>query len=89
MTVAGLGKGPFEVVDTGTGVRLTGDDDDDLRLVRAVFDEVLRQGLSLPKGTLQIDSGALSAIEMGEESLKLGLGSSAAVAAALTCGLAA
>jgi phosphomevalonate kinase len=86
---AGQGHGPFRVHDTGTGVEIVGDEGDTMRLVRAVLDELLRRDVPLPTGQLTLDSSALSTVELGDEALKLGLGSSAAAAAALVCAVAA
>jgi phosphomevalonate kinase len=85
----GQGHGPFRVNDTGTGVEILGDAHDTMRLVRAVLDELLRRDVPLPTGNLTLDSSALGTVELGDQALKLGLGSSAAAAAALVCAVAA
>jgi phosphomevalonate kinase len=80
--LSGMGLGPFVVEQTEGGVVFSGDARDSLVLPRSVLGVLVRHGVTLPStGHLSLHSRAFLARSRG---VKLGLGSSAAVAVALT-----
>jgi phosphomevalonate kinase len=79
LLVSGLGLGPCAVRLEDESVHIEGDPDDRLALVRAVLEQAGFEGVRLPRGHLWVDT---SAFYLGEH--KLGLGSSAAAAVALS-----
>jgi phosphomevalonate kinase len=80
--ISGMSLGPFVVERSESGVVLAGDTRDALVLPRSVLDVLVRRGVVLPEtGHLSLHSRAFLA---RARSVKLGLGSSAAVAVALT-----
>lgn len=81
LTVSGLGRGPLPVVVEPDDVTVE-DDDGTFRLVEHVLREAHARGVALPRGHLSVDTGAFF---LGHE--KLGLGSSAAAAVALSAQL--
>jgi mevalonate kinase len=77
LTVGGLGLGPLRAQQSAGSVLLDGDDGR-LGLLRAVLQVATERGVPLPRGHLAVDTS-----EFYENDEKLGLGSSAAVAAAV------
>jgi phosphomevalonate kinase len=86
LEIQGMGRGPYPVKADGGTIQIVGDEDDALSVARFVFQEALERGLSLPKGRVVVDSTELfvDVGGVGTSGEKLGLGSSAAVAACMS-----
>lgn len=84
LSLEGLRQGPFRVTRDTARLRLPDDASGTFDLALAVLQTAFDQGVPLPSAHIRIDSDALSVPVTTSSGGKLGLGSSAAVAAALT-----
>ena len=86
LRVSAMGLGPYSASEDGQRVHFAEDRTGAFSLVSEVLTAARRYGISLPKQHLRIESADFQISHLGD-TLKLGVGSSAAVAVALTAAL--
>lgn len=87
LQVSALGLGPFEARERDGQVFFPDDDTRAFDLTAAVMSAALRRGFALPTAQLVLESSGFQTRDRHGQPLKLGLGSSAAVAVAMAAAL--
>jgi phosphomevalonate kinase len=83
LSVTGMGIGPLPIVQDGHGARIPDDPEDAFSLCRHVIDQVCADGPTLPPFAIHLETSAMGVRTANNLDVKLGVGSSAAIAAAL------